>query len=359
MNRSVTQRRVIPIHYIFEHGGTYRGESVIDLSSNINPLGAPNMVRNALENLTSTQLQRFPDRENIISNLSAIENIDSELLYPVPGASTGIVLTLLYTRPRECTIQDISYLDYIRICSKLDINIIKVPTIATDNNILTMDVEKMCNVAERMRENSMIVIVCPNNPTGCLIEYDDIRRIVETARCNVLIDLTFIDFLNLHDKYIKLLDYDNVIIIKSLTKILGAPGLRIGYIAGRLVKSLPGLSWPLGIVSELVLERIADNLKEYRRFILSTSEYVHAESRRVIRTLLGNLRRIRIYDTHTHMFTIEASDYLHTFLLEKYNIKIRKFCILDNGRTLHRVSIRDRKIDDVFIEALKTFEEHE
>jgi histidinol-phosphate/aromatic aminotransferase/cobyric acid decarboxylase-like protein/choline kinase len=108
----------------------------------------------------------------------------------------------------------------------------------------------------------VVVFVNPNNPTGTLLETD---RIADFARrrphVSVLIDESFIDFSEEASIVGRLQDggLDNVLVIKSLSKALGVPGLRLGA----LLTAAPELSariraetpiWNLSSVAENFLE---------------------------------------------------------------------------------------------------------
>ncbi len=360
MNRNVTERVVRPLNYIFEHGGSIMRDNVIDLSSNINPLGQPCIVKDVIENLTCIHMERFPDKSSIIDALSTIENLDREVLYPVPGASVGILMLLLYMRPRLCIVQNLTYVDYLKIPSMLDVKMIHVPTRVNEDRKLVPDLEKLKDEVYRNNsEDTLVIIVCPNNPTGHLLEYDKIREIAEIGnRCRILVDITFIDFVNMHNQYKKLIDQDNIIVIKSLSKIIATPGLRVGYIAGKIVNNIPALDWPLSTLAEQVLMRISEEVSEYRNFIEKTSRYIYNESRRVVVGLSNRVKKSKVFNTDSHMFMIESSEKLYSFLLHNFKIKIRKYCILENGNVLYRISLRRREENDLLLSALSEFEDH-
>ncbi len=359
MNKNVTEERLTPINYIFEHGGTKLREKIIDLSSNQNPIGQPSFVKDAIEEVTHIHLEKFPDKEKIIECLSTIEKIERELIYPAPGASVGILITFLHLRPRTCIIPDITYVDYIRICRELNIKTITIPTKIIDKTP-RIDIESLEKVLREKDDNdTMIIIVNPNNPTGTFIEIEELRHIIENVKkSKILLDTTFIDFVNQQEKCIDLLKYDNVIIVKSLSKIIATPGTRIGYIAGKTVTEIPKLSWPLSTLSEIILEKIVNNLKEYKTFIEKTYNYINREIKRIFTMIMEELQNIRIYRSHIHMFVFEASTKLYDFLLQFYNIKVRRYCILSNGKILYRASIKDKDVNNILIKALLTFDRH-
>lgn len=79
-----------------------------------------------------------------------------------------------------------------------------------------------------------IYIDNPNNPTGQIIELKDIEKIVEKAKENnsfVCIDEAYGDYMDDRNSAISLLNkYDNLVVARTLSKGLGAAGIRLGYL---------------------------------------------------------------------------------------------------------------------------------
>jgi histidinol-phosphate/aromatic aminotransferase/cobyric acid decarboxylase-like protein len=101
------------------------------------------------------------------------------------------------------------------------------------------------------RKPAMLVIANPSNPGGQALPGSDIRRLCEQNWDTIfLIDEAFASFA---PGGTSLLDSGtpprNAVVVRSLTKELGMPGLRMGYIvgdadfAGHLIGVLP--AWPL------------------------------------------------------------------------------------------------------------------
>jgi histidinol-phosphate/aromatic aminotransferase/cobyric acid decarboxylase-like protein len=108
----------------------------------------------------------------------------------------------------------------------------------------------------------VVVLVNPNNPTGTVHATDSIRDLaVRHPSTTFVVDESFIDFSD-EPSIVNLLEQDaltNVLVIKSLSKCLGVPGLRLGA----LLTSDPGLAarirgeqpiWNLNSVAENFLE---------------------------------------------------------------------------------------------------------
>ncbi len=336
--------------YVIEHGGTHiNSRYILDFSSNNNPLGVPSFIESFIEKLPKVQLlKHFPDEKKIIDILSQIEGIDREILYPVPGASTGILILMMYIKPEKIYLQNLTYVDYIRIAKHLRINLKFYKSYIANGKIYP---DLSFNVEGKYR--NVVVIVNPNNPTGTSVSINDILSIVEKCRNGiVIVDTTFEDFIYPRNRDSrKLLDFDNVVIIKSMSKIVGLPGLRVGYIAGKIISEIPRISWPISTIAEFILDRILNFYNVYVRFLKRTAEYVKYEVNRVYANIY---KYFKVYKSDIHMLLIESDLDIDKILIERYSIKVRRYCTLSNDKHLFRISIRSREDNDLLIRSLKS-----
>lgn len=87
----------------------------------------------------------------------------------------------------------------------------------------------LASVTERTR---LIAVVTPNNPTGCSATVEDIRRLSEGAPGALIVaDLAYVEFAD-EDNTGALLEMENVLVVRTLSKAYGLAGLRVGYALG-------------------------------------------------------------------------------------------------------------------------------
>jgi histidinol-phosphate/aromatic aminotransferase/cobyric acid decarboxylase-like protein/choline kinase len=122
----------------------------------------------------------------------------------------------------------------------------------------------MNEVAAQTGDCDLVVFVNPNNPTGTYRPSQAIHDFAASAPGRTVIcDESFIEFSG-EPSLVSLLErepLDNVIVVKSLSKTLGIPGIRLGYVytthskfRGALERSLP--VWNLNSIAEHFLEVI-------------------------------------------------------------------------------------------------------
>lgn len=81
-------------------------------------------------------------------------------------------------------------------------------------------------------DNSLTIIANPNNPTGLVINPDDLLTIVEASSGIVVIDEAYIEFAPDKSVLSFLDSHPNLIILRTLSKAYGLAGLRVGYMIG-------------------------------------------------------------------------------------------------------------------------------
>ncbi|MGH3426885.1 MAG: aminotransferase class I/II-fold pyridoxal phosphate-dependent enzyme, partial [Mycobacteriales bacterium] len=119
-------------------------------------------------------------------------------------------------------------------------------------------------VEEKARGMDLVVVVNPNNPTGTTIPVDEIKMLATRLPDKlVLVDESFIEFSGQQSliPWAEATGTANVMVLKSLSKSLGVPGLRLGYVftvdrtlGARIVDELP--VWNVNSVAEHLLEII-------------------------------------------------------------------------------------------------------
>jgi histidinol-phosphate/aromatic aminotransferase/cobyric acid decarboxylase-like protein/CTP:molybdopterin cytidylyltransferase MocA len=127
-------------------------------------------------------------------------------------------------------------------------------------------------IETRSQGCEMVVVVNPNNPTGSLVQtswlVDFARR---HHRKTILLDESFIEFAPMPSliPYLNQNPLNNVVVIKSLSKVLGIPGLRLGFVYSTDVsfndfirQNLP--IWNTNSVAECFLEIVLKYRQELK-----------------------------------------------------------------------------------------------
>lgn len=346
------------------HGGGI--ENVIDFSVNTNPLGIPEFLQELIEDCIRRKIyENYPD-SNYLSLRQAISNfyaIDWGYIIPTNGASEGLTLTILALKPRYLITVEPSYGDYEYTCKALTIDYIRF--LMNDlGSKFQLDLQLLQDVVRKLN-NCLIIIVNPNNPTGIFVNYDELINFAnEVKHCYLLIDEVYVEFTK-HNSILKYCSElpDNVIIVKSFTKILSIPGLRIGFVYTKNLEIAKLIeycrpTWNINSISNYIVTKcLTDFENEFRNFIEITRQFVENE-RMFIISKLNELNLIP-YESCTNFILVKGnfnSINLMNYLLHKYRILIRS-CHNFYGLSSNyiRISIKTRELNNYLINALKDY----
>lgn len=220
------------------HGST-DDQSLLDFSANINPhvpAGVEEVYTGALE-----KARRYPPEPptEFLEAASSAVGCQRNQIIPTPGGLAMLRLAIEVTVQHgdSVLVPTPSFSEYQREVRLQG----AYPECVPYNDILSTD-----------PSGHQLAIVCnPNNPTGTLYPHSELREFAvrcQEAETPLLLDEAFLDFTNEPS----LAGMENVIVARSLTKVFGLPGIRMGYgvASGRVLEALQAarrpwnMSWP-------------------------------------------------------------------------------------------------------------------
>ncbi|BEU88018.1 threonine-phosphate decarboxylase CobD [Selenomonas sp. TAMA-11512] len=219
---------------LYEHGGNVyepcAGEW-LDFSANINPLGLPEEVREAVVNALD-HLVHYPDSKAgaLKDALSEHYQVPAEQMVLGNGAAELIYLVCYQLRPRRVLLLSPTFSEYEKAARAAEADIVYHDLSAEDNFALDE-----ISFIEKLDDVDIAVLANPNNPTGNLIEKEVLLRILEAAEekgVYLMVDESFLDFLPTPEMYSmrsRCSSHSRLIILQSMTKFYAIPGLRLGF----------------------------------------------------------------------------------------------------------------------------------
>lgn len=125
------------------------------------------------------------------------------------------------------------------------------------------DLDELIGVCD---DDTRLVFLCsPNNPTGTSLTADFIRAVLEArqGRSAVVVDEAYIEFSARQSAVGMLDEFDNLIVLRTLSKALAFAGARCGAVLGRqpVVDMLDAIQAPYAM-STPVVERVEDALSQ-------------------------------------------------------------------------------------------------
>lgn len=105
--------------------------------------------------------------------------------------------------------------------------------------------------------NSKLIFVCtPNNPTGNLMAKSDIIRLLEARKDQsiIVVDEAYIEFSDTESTAELISDYDNLAVLRTLSKALALAGARCGAVIGSpaLIRMLNAILAPYALATPVV-----------------------------------------------------------------------------------------------------------
>jgi len=200
-------------------------------------------------------------------------------------------------------------------------------------------------------KGDVIWITNPHNPTGQLWEKNSLEEVVKKYKL-VICDEAFLSITPNGEKesLIPLTQrFDNLLVLRSLTKIFNIPGLRLGYIIGSSKKikewEINRDPWPLNSFAIKAGIELLSNKKFYQKWTRQIHSWISIEKERVCKKL-SKIENLKVHNSSTNFFLIESKTSLSPNIkyLENKGILLREctsFRFLDEKWA--RISLQSKK----------------
>ncbi|MCR9192535.1 MAG: histidinol-phosphate transaminase [Gammaproteobacteria bacterium] len=209
-----------------EHGIS----DIIKLASNENVFGcSPNAIE-ALQHLNPMTIASYPSARHhpLHQELSDFLNIDPDMLSIANGSDSlfGLLLNCFALHQNKHMLtHDYAFSSYAIQAHGLGVAVVSTPT-----QDWKVDIDALIQACSD--ETALIFIANPNNPTGLVVDVDEIQRILDHIPASTLLvlDEAYYEFLSPLPDTISLLQrYRNLVITRTFSKAYGLAGLRLGY----------------------------------------------------------------------------------------------------------------------------------
>lgn len=214
-------------------GGFWRYTDILDFCYLVNPYYPVNKMNCQIKYFFHQLVSQYPSGMNTQRTLAGkLFHLKKEEI--IIGNGAGELIAALGTQIKGKVVSFVpTFHEYISRFQENDLHFI--------NTLNQTREEAMNQLMEAIEGEDLnaVMITNPENPTGAFIKYDSIIKIIEKCdhkNTKVIIDESFVDFAD-KDKRYTLIDrnilstYKNLIIVKSISKSYGVPGLRLGVMA--------------------------------------------------------------------------------------------------------------------------------
>jgi histidinol-phosphate aminotransferase len=204
--------------------------SIIKLASNENPLGPSPKAMAAMRDVISN-LHLYPDGNAFYLKQALAKKLGVQTSNLILGNGSNEIIEFVghaYMAPGvDVVVSQYCFAVYPLVTKLFGANLVPVPAQKHGHDLPAM--------LKAITPNTRVVFVAnPNNPTGTLASKDELRRFVDSVPANVLLalDEAYIEFLDDPADFVADIrdgKRQNVVIMRTFSKIFGLAGLRLGY----------------------------------------------------------------------------------------------------------------------------------
>lgn len=264
-------------------------DTILDFSASINPLGISPSARRAVHDAMKLAVhypeigspalcEALAEYHSIPAGTLSVANGSTELIHLIPRLFRRAMGRALIIAPAFSEYANSLFLAGWKF------------------NYLTLNHEEgfALNTADLATELAKGYDICffsnPGNPTGriyTLEEIETVYRLCKSSGCFFVLDEAFIDFSEEYSSKFLIPVSDSGVILRSMTKFFGFPGIRVGYaiasteVTARIKRFLP--TWNVGVIQQAAALAALSDTKHCRR----TMEIVEKERRALFSSLSG------------------------------------------------------------------------
>lgn len=284
-------------------------DEMIDFSISTNPFGAPETALESIRGHLSL-IKHYPDPnpEWLLRALAKCAGVKPNNVILGNGSTELIYLfnEVFLEDGYDAIIPIPSFSEYKAAIERFGGNINFLRCNSSKN--FQLNVEELEN---KLTKKTRAIFLCnPNSPTGVLYDKADILRIIRfAAEKNVLVflDEDYIDFVDDAKRYSMVgyaNNYNNLFVLRSLTKFFGLAGVRIGYGIGtpELVSAMNKVKMPWSINSlAMFATEAAINDVDF----IKKSRLLVSQSRKEMLELFRPIPWLKVYPSETNFLLIE------------------------------------------------------
>lgn len=347
--------------YQQRYGGYWRFPGLLDFCYLVNPFFPPQKMKDELRSNFDKLLMEYPSGMKINSLLIAkYFNIKQNYVCVGNGAAE-LIKSLMSQLNGKIGIISPTFEEYPNRKSTNDII-----TFYPQNKNFSYEIKELQTFYENKNISSLL-IVNPDNPSGNFIPPKELLTLAQWTKnknIQLIIDESFVDFSDastnntlLQDNILE--EFTNLIVIKSISKSYGVPGIRLGVIASADTNLINFMKkdvsiWNINSFGEYYMQIFGKYESDYK---LACQKFIQERER--FYQQLTKISYLRIIPSQANYFLCEVyspytSRSITELLLNKYNILI-KDCSNKKGfnhKNYIRIAVRSKFDNDQLVSAL-------
>ena len=348
-------------NYQRRYGGYWRFPKLKDFCYLVNPYFPPEKMKEEMKSSFDDLLTQYPSGRGVQEILSAkLFNCEDKHIVLGNGAAE-LIKELIEIIEGRIGIIAPTFNEYGERIGKD-----RLAVFNSGENDFDYSVEDLIEFSKGI---NALVLINPDNPSGHILSKEEIIRILdvfEKDNKKLILDESFIDFAGEGQQFTMidsevLEKYTNLVVIKSISKSYGVPGIRLGVLATanssiseRIKSELP--IWNINSFGEYFLQIIGKYKNDYKESCIKI-----AKERDRFFNELNSISFLEVKKSYSNYFLCKikekySAEELSKILLKKYNILIKdctgKRGIKDDKYV--RIAVKDKKNNELLICTLKS-----
>lgn len=346
------------------YGGYWRFPQMLDFCYLVNPYFPPQKLIDEMQSQFKTLLTQYPSGMKVNSLLaSKCYGVSEDYIIPGNGAAELISALMEHMEGTVGFIRP-TFEEYP---NRFDNS--RQVTFVPQNDEYRYSADDLIDFFGAHPVDTLLLIN-PDNPSGNYISKADVLRLADWCAQNdmrFVVDESFVDFCEdyataslLDDAILE--QYPNLVVMKSISKSFGVPGLRLGVLASADKALIAQMKqrvsiWNLNSFAEFFMQIYNKHDSDYHR---ACAKFV--EERDDFESRLRTIPFLRVMPSEANYFLCEvlppysASDIVAR-MLKQHNILTRD-CSRKTGlnpdKQYMRIAVRDHADNSRLVEALKT-----
>ncbi len=168
--------------------------------------------------------------------------------------------------------------------------------------------------------HTKVIFLCsPNNPTGNVLEAEEITKVLHGFSGLVVLDEAYIDFSATEGFAARLQEFPNLIILQTFSKAWGSAGIRLGmaFASEEIIRIFNKIKYPYN-VNQLTQQQALDTLRQSEQIDQWVTTLIE-ERKRVMDAFAALTVTEKIYPTDANFFLVKVSDAsaIYNYLVDK------------------------------------------
>ena len=346
--------------YELHFGGYWRFPKMKDYCYLVNPYYPPQKMVDQLSYFFRDLLTQYPSGMDIQKlNASNMFEVDADYLLVGNGAAE-LIDVLGRTLTGKMSVCIPTFNEYIRCFTQCEIR--EIDSRANGYRY------HMPQLLEEIGHTDNLLIINPDNPSGAFLTYEEVLQLMEKCEEKgvfLVVDESFVDFAERDGRYTLIREsvlkkYRHLIVVKSVSKSYGVPGLRLGVLAtgNRELQNLirqKMVIWNINSFAEyyLQIQRL------YKNDYVTACDKI-AEQRAKMEKELSGIKGIKVYPSQANYIMCELVGKMDSFrlamlLVKKYNILIKNLSQKKGfqGGSFIRLAVKSEEDNAMLIAAIR------